>query len=274
MDQSGSPFGGLLHILVGQMVCEATVKGRNGMGIQSGKQERVDFIPGTDLHVVQSDALFPFSIDSVLLARFVNVPIQQGHLVDLCTGNGVIPFILSSRSKGEIVGVEIQQEVCALAERGRHLNHLEAQLRIICGDAKALPEQIGPHQWDVVTCNPPYFSRETSRDQKLNPHLAIARHELLICLHEVIDTAARLLRQNGKLALVHRPQRLVEILSEMRRAGIEPKRLRFVHPRPEKAANMVLVEGAKLGKPGLNVLPPLFVHQADGSYSAEVWGTA
>lgn len=241
------------------------------MSLQSNAHERIDFIPRTDLKIVQSDLLFPFSIDSVLLAHFAYVPIQRGLLADLCTGNGIIPLLLSQRSKAAIVGIELQQEVARLAERGIQINHLEERIDIYCGDAKTLSERIGRHQCDVVTCNPPYFSREAARDVKMNPHLAIARHELMINLEDVVQTAALLLRQNGKLALVHRPQRLAEILAVMSRERIEPKRLQFVHPRPGKAANMVLVEGAKDGKPGLNVLPPIFVHEADGSYADEVW---
>ncbi|MFT8389876.1 MAG: tRNA1(Val) (adenine(37)-N6)-methyltransferase [Sporolactobacillus sp.] len=241
------------------------------MPAQKNSHERIDFIPHTDLKIVQSDLLFPFSIDSVLLARFAYVPIQRGLLADLCTGNGIVPLLLSRRSKAAIVGIELQEEVACLAERAVQMNHLTDQITVYCGDAKQFSDQIGRHQCDLVTVNPPYFSRNAARDMKLNPHLAIARHELTITLADVVRTASLLLKQNGKLALVHRPQRLVEILAEMRHEGIEPKRLQFVHPRQAKAANMVLVEGSKGGRPGLNILPPLFVHKEDGSYAEEVW---
>ncbi|GGL64001.1 tRNA1(Val) (adenine(37)-N6)-methyltransferase [Sporolactobacillus putidus] len=237
----------------------------------NGRSERIDYLFNTDLQIIQSSELFPFSLDSVLLARFVYVPIQHGRLADLCTGNGVIPFLLSRRTKGRITGIEIQPEVCELAERGAALNHLLDRIDFICGDAKMLPDYLGGQSCDVVTCNPPYFNKEAARDQKTNPHLAIARHEILITLKDVIEVASKLLKHGGKFAMVHRPERLVDILAGMRRAGMEPKRVQFVHPRKEKAANMVLVEGAKGGKSGLAVLPPIAVYDSEGRYTEDVW---
>lgn len=236
-----------------------------------GRSERIDYLFNTDLQIIQSSERFAFSLDSILLARFVYVPIQHGRLADLCTGNGVIPFLLSRRTKGRITGIEIQPEVCGLAARGAALNHLQDRIDFISGDAKRLPDYLGNGNCDVVTCNPPYFSKEAARDRKLNPHLAIARHEILITLKDVIVTAGRLLKYGGKFALVHRPERLADILAGMRLAGMEPKRLRFVHPRKEKAANMVLVEATKGGKSGLAVLPPITVYDSKGRYTEDVW---
>ncbi|MCO7127714.1 tRNA1(Val) (adenine(37)-N6)-methyltransferase [Sporolactobacillus shoreicorticis] len=233
--------------------------------------ERIDYLFDTDLKIIQSSDLFPFSLDSVLLARFVYVPIQKGRLVDLCAGNGVIAFLLSRRTKGRLTGVEIQPEVCALAKRGAVLNHLEQRVDFLCADAKRIDEKIGRGTCDVVTCNPPYFTIDEARDMKRNRHLAIARHELLITLADVLSVSARLLKPGGKLALVHRPERLADILAGMRAEGIEPKRMRFVHPHRHKPANMVLVEGTKGGKPGLSVLAPIVVCHSDGSYTEDVW---
>lgn len=239
--------------------------------ISGDENERIDYLFDSGLKIIQSDNLFPFSLDSVLLARFAYVPVQQGRLADLCTGNGVIPFLLSRRTKGRITGIEVQPEVCRLAERGAALNKLEKQVDFICGAAQKLPEIIGAHGCDVVTCNPPYFTREAARDLKTNRHLAIARHELLITLDEVVGTAAKLLRQGGKFAMVHRPERLNEIMAVMTEKGIEPKRIRFVHPRISRPANMVLIEGTSGGHPGLRVLPPLAVYGPDGKYTKDVW---
>ncbi|RYL88170.1 tRNA1(Val) (adenine(37)-N6)-methyltransferase [Sporolactobacillus sp. THM7-4] len=241
------------------------------LGKSDRNKQRIDYLFNTDLKIIQSSDLFPFSLDSVLLARFVHVPIQKGRLVDLCTGNGVIPFLLTGRTKGRITGVEIQPQVCDLAKRGAAINHLEDRVSFICGDAKDLPERLGRNSCDVVTCNPPYFNQQQARDLKQNKSIAIARHEILITLNDVVETAGKLLRQNGKFAMVHRPERLVEILADMRSCGMEPKRLQFVHPRREMAANMVLVEGTKGGKPGLTVLPPIAVYGADGHYTEDVW---
>lgn len=242
------------------------------MDAESGKRnERIDYLFDTDLKIIQSDDLFPFSLDSVLLSRFVSVPVQRGRLIDLCTGGGVIPFLLTRRTKGRIMGVEIQPELHSMAVRGAAMNHLENQIDFICGDIKDLTAKMGHHGFDVVTCNPPYFSQDAARDLKINPHLAIARHEIFIKLDQVISIAEKLLKQGGKFALVHRPERLVEILSGMREANLEPKRLRLVHPRAGRRANMVLVEGTRGGRPGLTVLPPIAVYDAGGHYTGDVW---
>jgi Predicted O-methyltransferase len=235
------------------------------------ESERIDYLFNTDLKIIQSEDLFPFSLDSVLLARFAYVPVQHGRLADLCSGNGVIPFLLSRRTRGKITGIEVQPEVCRLAERGAALNKLDKQVDFICDEAQKLPGLIGAFHCDVVTCNPPYFTRSAARDLKINRHLAIARHELLITLDEVVGTAANLLRQGGKFAMVHRPERLNEIMAAMSRKGIEPKRIQFVHPRIDKPANMVLIEGSNGGHPGLRVLPPIAVYGADGKYTKDVW---
>ncbi|UAK15987.1 tRNA1(Val) (adenine(37)-N6)-methyltransferase [Sporolactobacillus terrae] len=237
---------------------------------QEQNHERVDCLFDTDLKIIQSSELFPFSLDSVLLARFAYVPIQKGRLVDLCAGGGVIPFLLSQRTKGRIIGIEIQPEVCALARRGAVLNHLEDRVTFLCADAKDSDAHIGRGSCDVVTCNPPYFTVDAARDMKLNRHLAIARHELLITLADVLEISARLLKPGGKLALVHRPERLVELMSGMRAQGIEPKRMQWVHPHRQKPANMVLLEGTKGGKPGLTVLKPIVVYDAAGQYTEDV----
>lgn len=238
---------------------------------KTGNGERIDYLFDTDLKIVQSNDLFPFSLDSVLLARFVRVPVRGGTVADLCTGGGVVPFLLTRRTKARIVGVDIQPEVCRLARRSASLNGLQDRIDLICDDAKELPARLGTESCDAVTCNPPYFNRDSAPDVKLNRHLAIARHEILITLDEVIETASRLLKQNGKFALVHRPDRLVEIVAQMRGANMEPKRLRFVHPKKGREANIVLIEGTKGGRPGLTVLPPVMVYGEDGRYTGDVW---
>lgn len=253
-------------------LCEHKAKTKEWSELaQLGLHERIDYLFDTDLKVIQAENLFAFSLDSVLLARFVYVPIRDGRLVDLCTGNGAIPFLLSKRTKGQITGIELQPEVYDLAIRGLALNQLAARIRFICDDARRAPERLGRHQADIVTCNPPYFTKEAAKDQKLNKHLAIARHEICITLGDVVGAGSLLLKQKGKLALVHRPDRLIDIVSEMRKAGIEPKRLQFVHPKKGRPANMVLIEGTKDGRPGLSVLPPIHVYDESGKYTEDVW---
>ncbi len=232
--------------------------------------ERIDELFNTPLKVIQSKDYFAFSLDAVLLANFVYVPIQRGKLIDLCTGNGAIPFILSTRTKGEITGIEIQQEIYDLAERGNRLNGLDRQINFIRDDIKNATHRFGHHQYDVVTCNPPYFKKEQARDQNINEHVAIARHEIHITLEDVITISSSLVKQNGKVALVHRPERLVEMITLMKKVDLEPKRCQFVHPKQGKPANMVLIEAAYKGKPGLKVLPPIHVYDEKGHYTKEV----
>lgn len=238
---------------------------KNDNGLRPG--ERLDDLLTHELQIIQSDEVFSFSLDAVLLARFCKVP-PRGRIVDLCTGNGVIPLLLSTRTNAEIVGVEIQDRLADMAARNVRWNRLEDRLRIVHGDLKLAHDVLGYGQFDLVTVNPPYLPI-ASGDRKLNPHIAAARHELFCTLDDVLAACSRLVRTGGKVAMVHRPSRLAEIMSGMQKYRLEPKRMRFIHPREGQEANMVLVEATRDGKPELRVLPPLFVHSAD-SYCQEL----
>lgn len=231
--------------------------------------ERLDYLLAEDLRIIQSPSVFSFSLDAVLLARFVSVPIVKGQLVDLCSGNGVIPLLLSARTRGTIVGVEIQERLYEMAVRSIEYNKLSDQLKMIHGDLKGIPKEIGYSKYDVVTCNPPYFPTPQKTEQNDNEHYAIARHEIFCNLEDVIQTSSQLLKQGGKAAFVHRPGRLMDILMLMRKYRIEPKRLQFVHPVAGKEANTILVEGIKDGKPDLKILPPFTVYDTNNEYTQE-----
>ncbi|TCP22563.1 tRNA1(Val) A37 N6-methylase TrmN6 [Scopulibacillus darangshiensis] len=235
-----------------------------------GENERVDNLFDTNLKVIQSNDVFAFSLDAVLLSRFVYVPIQKGKLIDLCTGNGAIPIMLTTRTKGTLTGIELQQRIYDMALRSASLNGLDDRISFICDDVKNAPERLGKHQFDIVTCNPPYFPAHQARDRNVNEHIAIARHEIHITLEEVISIAGELLKQKGKAAFVHRPERLIEIISSMKKNKVEPKRIQFVHPKKGKAANMVLIEGTKDGKEGITVLPPIHVYDENGNYTEDI----
>jgi tRNA1(Val) A37 N6-methylase TrmN6 len=230
--------------------------------------ERIDDLLTHNLKIIQSDDLFSFSLDAVLLARFCTVP-PRGRIVDLCTGNGVIPLLLSTRTKGSIAGVEIQPRVAEMAARSVRLNRLDNQIEIVCGDLKQFHLTAGHGTFDLVTVNPPYLP-VFSGERKLNPHVAAARHEVHCTLSDVAAAASRLEKSGGKVAMVHRPSRLIEIITEFRAVKLEPKRIRFIHPRWNQEANMVLIEAAKDGKPEVRTLPPLIVHEPDGSYAKEL----
>jgi tRNA1(Val) A37 N6-methylase TrmN6 len=232
--------------------------------------ERLDYLLNEDIRIIQSPSVFSFSLDAVLLAKFAYMPIQKGQIVDLCTGNGVIPLLLSMRTKGKIIGIEIQERLCDMAKRSVQYNGLEQQIEIIHGDIKDAPKQLGYSKYDVVTCNPPYFPTISKEEMNKNVHFAIARHEIYCTLEDVIRISSQLLKQGGKAAFVHRPGRLLDIITLMRKYRLEPKRLRFVYPKIGKEANTILIEGIKDGNPDLKVLPPLIVYNDNNEYTDEV----
>jgi tRNA1(Val) A37 N6-methylase TrmN6 len=231
--------------------------------------ERVDDLVTNDLKIIQSEEVFSFSLDAVLLARFCSVPVR-GAIVDLCSGNGVIPLLLTTRTpKAMITGVEIQERLADMAARNVAINGLGERIHIELADLKEYFRKAGHGSFDLVTVNPPYLPA-ISGEHKENPHIAAARHELHATLSDVTLASARLVRSGGKVAMVHRPSRLAEIISELRAVKLEPKRIRFVHPRRDQEANMVLIEAMKDGKPELRLLPPLIVHEGDGAYTQEL----
>ncbi|HZG55822.1 tRNA1(Val) (adenine(37)-N6)-methyltransferase [Paenibacillus sp.] len=239
-----------------------------GQEVRLQPGERVDDLLTQQLKIIQSDEVFSFSLDAVLLARFCSVP-TRGAIVDLCSGNGVIPLLLTTRTSAKITGVEIQPRLADMAQRNVSLNGLEDRVRIELADLKSYHETAGYGAFDLVTVNPPYLPA-ASGDIKGNPYIAAARHELFATLSDVAGACAKLVKSGGKVAMVHRPSRLAEIISELRAVKLEPKRIRFVHPRLDQEANIVLVEAMKDGKPELRLLPPIVVHEKDGAYTEEL----
>jgi tRNA1(Val) A37 N6-methylase TrmN6 len=228
--------------------------------------ERLDDLLTHNLKIIQSPEVFSFSLDAVLLARFAGIP-PRGRILDLCTGNGVIPLLLSTRTEASIDGVEIQPRLADMALRSVQINDLSHRIRIIENDL--LEWKVEGELYDAVTVNPPYLPLQ-SGDHKDNYHQAMARHELGCKLEDVVAACARAVRPGGRVSMVHRPTRLVDIIDLMRRYRLEPKRIRFVHPRQEAEANMVLIEGTRDGKPESRLLPPLIVYGEDGDYTPEL----
>jgi tRNA1(Val) A37 N6-methylase TrmN6 len=232
--------------------------------------ERLDFLLAEDMKIIQSPSVFSFSLDAVLLANFAYIPIQKGNVLDLCTGNGVIPLLLSKRTKATITGVEIQERLFDMANRNVKLNELDSQLKMIHGDLKDMSRVIGHNKFDVITCNPPYFATPEKHHQNPNEHLAIARHEIYCTLDDVVKACSQLVKHGGKVSFVHRPGRLLDILTAMRKYKVEPKRMRLVYPRQGKEAHTLLIEGIMGGKPDMKILPPLYIYDENGEYSKEV----
>lgn len=231
-----------------------------------------DLLGYEGLKIIQAPGRFNFSLDSTLLAHFVTIKKSTAKILDFCTGNAPIPLMLTLRTNATIDGVEIQGDSVCQARRSVTINNLEDQIKVHHGDVKQVRELLGPDKYDVVTCNPPYFKVDPDSNLNANDALTIARHEVMLTLDDVVREAGRKLRPGGVFAMVHRPDRLVEIMDTMRIYHIEPKRLRLIYPRLSKECNGILIEGSLGGKPGgLRLEPPLVVYDGDSNhYSAEI----
>ena len=231
--------------------------------------ERVDDLERNGLRIIQNRELFCFGMDAVLLSGFAKV--RKGErVIDLGTGTGIIPILLSGKTEGsEFTGLEIQPAVADMARRSVLLNGISDRVNIVEGDIRELPESLSP-PYDVVTSNPPYMK---SLHGLANPSdtKAVSRHEVSCTLKDVCSSAARLLNSGGRFYMVHRPLRLPEIITELKAAKLEPKRLRFVHPYKDREANMVLIEAVKGAGPECRVLEPLIIYTEPGKYTEEIY---
>ena len=231
--------------------------------------ERLDDLQCNGLYLIQDPDKFCFGIDAVLLSNFVKVK-KNGHVVDLCTGSGIVPILLSAKTDAKkITGIEIQSDIADMARRSVSYNKLDEKIDIINDDISNVLKYINNCSVDSVCVNPPYM-KDTTAIKNPDLPMAIARHELLTDLDTVINIASKLLKESGKFFMVHRPSRLSEIFASMRQNRIEPKRLRFIHPYIESKANLVLIEGAKGSGVWLDVEPPLVVYKDKNVYTDEV----
>lgn len=232
-------------------------------------QEVINYLLAyNDLKIIQRKDMFNFSLDTVLLAHFCTINKDLKTIVDFGTNNAAIPLLLSRRTDKKIIGIEIQQEAVTLAKKNVELNHLDQQIEIIHGDINECVQKMDKVQ--LVVCNPPFFKVGERSNLNDNEYLTIARHEIKIDLESIIKAAARILDNKGRLAIVHRPERMIDILNYMQKYDIEPKRIRFVYPKMNRESHVLLVEGLYKGKKGIKIEPPLYAHNEDGSYSNEV----
>jgi tRNA1(Val) A37 N6-methylase TrmN6 len=232
------------------------------------EDESLEDLQCKGLKLIQKRKGFRFGIDAVLLANFANVK-QNSHVIDLGTGTGIIPLLIyAKRMPGRIVGVEIQEYLVEMAKRSILLNSAESVIEIIEGDIKNL-ELLGRATFDSVTTNPPY-TKSNSGIRCESIAKDISRHEILCSLEDVIRAASSLLKPGGDFAMVHKPERLIDIACLMREYKIEPKYMQFVHPYPSKKPNILLIRGVKGGGKDLKVMDPLYVYNCDGKYSDEI----
>lgn len=232
--------------------------------------ERIDDLQCKGYRIIQNESKFCFGMDAVLLSGFAKVKPGE-RVIDLGTGTGIIPILLEAKTKGaHFTGLEIQEESAEMAGRSVELNHLSGKVDIVTGDIKEASKIFSNGSFEVVTTNPPYMNDQHGLK---NPELpkAIARHEILCSLEDVVREGAKVLKENGRMYMVHRPFRLVEIFDVMRKYKLEPKRMRLVYPYADKEPNMVLIEALKGGKPMLKVEPPLIVYRDVNVYHPEIY---
>lgn len=232
--------------------------------------ERIDDLEFNDFKIIQSNDGFCFGIDAVLLSDFANDIRNDSVALDLCTGTGIVSILLAGKTKlKRIYGVEIQERVADMAIRSVALNNLQDRVCIINDDFKNLPSSFDCGSFDAVVSNPPY-KKANSGLTNLSEEKLISRHEVMCSLEDVISVSSKLLKNNGCFYMVHRPDRLVDIMFLLRNYRLEPKVLRFVQPFSRKAPNLLLVKAVKNGKSFLRVDSPLVVYNDDNSYTDEI----
>ena len=234
------------------------------------ENERIDDLQRNGYRIIQNPDRFCFGMDAVLLAGFA-VAKEGSTVLDMGTGTGILPILMEARTKAaHLTGLEIQEESADMARRSVALNGLEDKITIVTGDIKEAGSLFDAASFDVITCNPPYM---IGQHGLVNPEdaKAIARHEILCTLEDVIGQAARLLRPGGNFFMVHRPFRLTDIIALLRQYRLEPTRMQFVYPFVDKEPNMVLVEANRGGKPRMKVEKPLIIYKEPGVYMPEIY---
>ncbi|MDI6755730.1 MAG: tRNA1(Val) (adenine(37)-N6)-methyltransferase [Thermodesulfobacteriota bacterium] len=234
----------------------------------SDQEETLDTLLRGRLKILQKKSGYRFSIDALLLAHFTEVRLKD-CLIDLGTGCGILPLILTCRKKAErVIGVEIQPSLADLARRNAALNHLSSRIEIWEKDLKTLKREIPGGTFDVVVSNPPYRKVGSGR---INPGLekALARHEIKAALNDILKAAHHLLKEKGRLNMIYPASRAADLIQEMRKSHLEPKRLQFIHSHQKDEARLMLVEAIKEGHAQIKVLPPRFLYDSAGGYTSE-----
>lgn len=223
-----------------------------------------------NINIIQDADMFKFSLDSILLPNFITLNSNCKKVLDIGTGNAPIPLILSTKTSAHIDCVELQEDVYNMGKESIELNKKEEQITIYNADINDWYKDIEADTYDVITCNPPYFKVSESSNINKNDYKSLARHEISLNLQQLLKVCRKLLKNNGTLGLVHRPERLVDIIIEMRNNNIEPKKIQYVYPKKGKDANILLIEGAKNGRPGIKILEPLYIYDDQGNYTSQI----
>ena len=242
----------------------------NKIEISLYEGERIDDLQRNQYRIIQNEAKFCFGMDAVLLSGYAKV--KKGEIVlDLGTGTGIIPLLLSAKTEAShFTALEIQEESADMARRSVILNGLSEKITVVTGDIKEATQIFGKAVFDVVTSNPPYMNNQHGLKNPDMPK-AIARHEVLCSLEDVVREASAVLKPNGRFYMVHRPFRLAEIFEKLKKYKLEPKSMQLVYPYVDKEPNMVLIECLKGGKPMIKIAPPLIVYKEPGVYTQEIY---
>ncbi len=242
----------------------------NWTTIELKEGERVDDLERCGFKIIQNTEKFCFGMDAVLLSSYASIR-RQDKVLDLCTGNGIIPILLAAKTGAErIVGIEIQRDIADLAKRSVEANDLSDRVNILCADIKDAEEYYQAGAFDAVTCNPPYMIDNHGIKNPDSPK-AIARHEILCTFDDVARVASRMLKPGGRMFLIHRPFRLTEIFETLTKYSLEPKRMKLVYPYVNREPNMVLIEAGLGGRRRLTVERPLIVYESPNCYTKEIY---
>ena len=240
------------------------------MKFELKENESIDDLEYKGLKIIQNKKGFCFGIDSVLLTDFAKEIKPNSRIIDLGSGTGIIPILLSAKTKNtNFIGIEIQEDVAEMASRSIKLNHLENRIKIENDSILNLKSKYEKGIFDAVTTNPPYKKLNTGLVNE-NSQKVISRHEITASLEDFIEITSYLLKDFGEFYMVHRPDRLVDIIYLMRYYNIEPKKIRCVYPNRQKPTNLILIKGVKCGKPFLKFEDNLYVYDEDGNYTEEI----
>lgn len=243
---------------------------QEGMVIDLKENERLDELQRNGYRIIQNPEKFCFGMDAVLLSGFARAR-KGDRVLDMGTGTGIIPILMEAKTEAaHFTGLEVQEESADMAQRSVLLNGLTDKIKIVIGDIREADQYFQSASFDVITCNPPYMIGQHGLQNPDAPK-AIARHEVLCTLEDVVTKAAKLLKPGGHFYMVHRPFRLAEIITRMTACGLEPKRMQLVYPFVDKEPNMVLIEGVRGGRSRMTVEKPLIVYRAPGEYMPEIY---